>query len=192
MAELSIKPMTLDEFVRWDDGTETHYELIGGFPVAMAPPAEVHRVLAVRLVTRIDGALAARRPCNAQIEAGVIRPDRADTYFEADIAASCAAIEPGRQAIKDPFLIVEILSPSTDRHDRRVKLPVYRQIETVQEILLVASDERYAELHRRAGMQWITEILRGGESVLALASVGIEIPLAELYDGIGLGEDGES
>jgi hypothetical protein len=41
-------------------------------------------------------------------------------------------------------------------------------------------------------MQWITEILRGGESVLALASVGIEIPLAELYDGIGLGEDGES
>jgi Uma2 family endonuclease len=158
----------------------------------MAPPAEVHRVLAVRLVTRIDGALAARRPCNAQIEAGVIRPDRADTYFEADIAASCAAIEPGRQAIKDPFLIVEILSPSTDRHDRRVKLPVYRQIETVQEILLVASDERYAELHRRAGMQWITEILRGGESVLALASVGIEIPLAELYDGIGLGEDGES
>jgi Uma2 family endonuclease len=192
MAELAIKPMTLDEFVRWDDGTETHYELIGGFPVAMAPPAEVHRVLAVRLVTRIDGALAARRPCNAQIEAGVIRPDRADTYFEADIAASCAAIEPGRQAIKDPFLIVEILSPSTDRHDRRVKLPVYRQIETVQEILLVASDERYAELHRRAGMQWITEILRGGESVLALASVGIEIPLAELYDGIGLGEDGES
>jgi Uma2 family endonuclease len=192
MAELAIKPMTLDEFVRWDDGTETHYELIGGFPVAMAPPAEVHRVLVVRLVTRIDGALAARRPCNAQIEAGVIRPDRADTYFEADIAASCAAIEPGRQAIKDPFLIVEILSPSTDRHDRRVKLPVYRQIETVQEILLVASDERYAELHRRAGMQWITEILRGGESVLALASVGIEIPLAELYDGIGLGEDGES
>jgi Uma2 family endonuclease len=192
MAELAIKPMTLDEFVRWDDGTETHYELIGGFPVAMAPPAEVRRVLAVRLVTRIDGALAARRPCNAQIEAGVIRPDRADTYFEADIAASCAAIEPGRQAIKDPFLIVEILSPSTDRHDRRVKLPVYRQIETVQEILLVASDERYAELHRRAGMQWITEILRGGESVFALASVGIEIPLAELYDRVGLGEDGES
>jgi oligopeptide/dipeptide ABC transporter ATP-binding protein len=30
----------LDEFLRWDDGTETHYELIGGFPMAMAPPAE--------------------------------------------------------------------------------------------------------------------------------------------------------
>jgi Uma2 family endonuclease len=192
MAELAMKPMTLDEFLRWDDGTETHYELIAGFPVAMAPPAEVHRVLAIRLGSRIDAALSRRRPCNAQLEAGVIRPDRADTYFEADIAATCAAIEPGRQTIKDPFPIIEILSPSTERHDRRVKLPVYRQIETVQEILLVASDDRYAELHRRAGMQWILEILRGGEGVLALASVDIEIPLAELYDGIGLGEHGES
>jgi Uma2 family endonuclease len=189
MAELAIKPMTLDEFLRWDDGTETHYELIGGFPVAMAPPAEVHRVLAVRLVSRIDGALSARRPCNAQVEAGVIRPDRADAYFEADIAASCAPIEVGRQAISDPFLIIEILSPSTERHDRRVKLPAYRQIEAVQEILLVASDDIYAEVHRRAaGAQWLTEILRGGEAELSLATVPIEIRLSDLYEGIALEE----
>ncbi|HKM71331.1 MAG TPA: Uma2 family endonuclease [Stellaceae bacterium] len=188
MAELAIKPMTLDEFLRWDDGTETHYELIGGSPVAMTPPAEAHRILAVRLVTRIDAALAGQRPCNAQVEAGVVRPDRADTYFEADIAATCEGNEPGRQAIKDPFLIVEILSPSTERHDRRVKLPVYRQISTVQEIVLIASDGPYAGTHRRAGGQWITEILRGGESVLALTSVGIEIPMSDLYEGIALAD----
>lgn len=184
MAELAINPMTLDEFLRWDDGTETHYELIGGFPVAMAPPAEVHRVLAMRLGSRIDAALSSRRPCNAQIEAGIIRPDRADAYFEADIAASCAAIEIGRQAMRDPFLIIEILSPSTERHDRRVKLPAYRQIESVQEIVLIASDGIYAELHRRSRAQWITEILRGDESTLALASVGIEIAMSDLYEGI--------
>ena len=91
----------------------------------------------------------------------MIRPDRADTYFEADIAATCERHEFGQQALEEPFLIVEILSPSTERHDRRVKLPVYRQIDTVQEILLIDSDGIYAELHRRAGTQWITEILRG-------------------------------
>ena len=170
----------------WDDGTETHYELIGGFPVAMAPAAEAHRILAMRLGARIDAALSDRRPCNAQIEAGVVRPDRADTYFEADIAATCAANEPGRQAIKDPFLIVEIPSPSTERHDRRVKLPAYRQIETVQEIALVASDDVYAEVHRRAGQQWITEILRGAEAALSLASVPLDIRLSNLYEGIAL------
>lgn len=186
MAELAAKPMTLAEFLRWDDGTDTHYELIGGFPVAMAPPAEAHRILSLRLGARIDAALSRRRPCNAQLEAGVLRPDRADTYFEADIAATCERNELGRQAIKDPFLIVEILSPGTERHDRRVKLPAYRQIESVKEILLIASDGVYAELHRRAGAQWIIEILRGREAALALSSVGVEILLAELYEGIAL------
>lgn len=178
--------MTLDEFYRWDDGTETHYELINGFPVAMAPPAEAHRMLALRLGSRIDGALSSRRPCNAQLEAGVIRDDAADTYFEADVAATCEPNEFGRQAIKAPFLIVEILSPSTERHDRRVKLPAYRQIETVQEVALIAPDAFYAELHWRVGAQWITEILRGPDAVLALRSVPIDIPFAELYDGIAL------
>jgi len=188
MAEVAIKPMTLDEFLQWDDGTETHYELIGGFAVAMAPPAEVHRILAMRLGSRIDAALSNRRPCNAQAESGVIRPDRADTYFVADIAATCAPIEPRRQAIKDPFLVVEILSPGTERHDRRTKLPVYRQIPTVQEILFIDSDGIYAELHRRSGAQWITEILRGAEARLALASVGIDIPLSDLYEGIAVAD----
>jgi Uma2 family endonuclease len=188
MAEFAMKPMTLDEFLRWDDGTATHYELIGGFPVAMAPPAAAHRMLAVRLVSQIDTVLSQRRPCNAQIEAGIIRTDRADTYFEADIAATCERHEFGQQALKEPFLIVEIPSPSTERRDRRMKLPIYRQIETVQEILLIASDGLYAELHRRSGAQWVTEILRGADARLSLASVGVEIPLAELYEGIALAD----
>jgi Uma2 family endonuclease len=188
MAEPAIRAMTLDEFLRWDDGTDRRYELIGGFPVAMAPPAEAHGMLALRLGARLDAALAPRRPCRALVEAGVIRADRADTFFVADIAATCAPTEPGRQAIKDPFLIVEILSPSTERHDRRLKLPAYRQIASVEEIVLIASDGIYAELHRRSGGQWITEILRGETAILALESVPVEIPLNELYEGIALAE----
>ena len=51
MAEPGIRPMTLEEFLRWDDETDTRYELIDGFPIAMAPPAEAHRILALRLVS---------------------------------------------------------------------------------------------------------------------------------------------
>lgn len=125
---------------------------------------------------------------NAQGDAGVIRPERADTYFEADIAATCERHEFGQQALRQPFLIVEILSASTERHDRRVKLPVYRQIQTVQEIALIASDEIYAEVHWRAGPQWITEILRSGHSVLSLTSIPIEIRLSDLCEGIALAD----
>jgi Uma2 family endonuclease len=41
MADPATKRMTLDEFFWWDDGTETRYELIDGFPAAMAPPAGI-------------------------------------------------------------------------------------------------------------------------------------------------------
>ena len=58
----------------------------------------------------------------------------------------------------------------------------------MQEILFIASDGLYAELHRRSGAQWITEILRGADARLVLTSVGIEISLAELYEGIALAD----
>lgn len=186
MSELAAKRMSLDEFLRWDDGTDRRYELIDGWPLAMAPPAEAHRIWAMRLGSRIDAALQKRRPCNAQIDAGVLHPSRRDSYYVADIAVTCTPNEPGRQAVIDPILLVEILSPSTERHDRRIKLPVYRQIESVQEILLMDSDGHYAELHRRENDRWSVELLRGASATLSLASVGLGTMLADLYEGIAV------
>jgi Uma2 family endonuclease len=186
LAEPAIRRMTLDEFLRWDDGTDTRYELIDGLPVAMAPPAEAHRILAVRLVSRIDAALASRRPCNAQIEPGVVRPDRADSYFVPDIAVTCQPNESGRQAMVKPILIVEILSPSTERSDRRLKLPAYRDIESVREILLIDADSHHAELYRRENNHWGIELARGAEAILFLSSIDLRISMSELYEGIAI------
>ena len=189
MSERAIRPMSVAEFLRWEDGTDARYELVGGFPVAMAPPAEAHRILATRLASRIDGALARRRPCNAQIEAGVMRPDRADSYYIADIAATCTPNERGRQAIKEPILIVEILSPGTERHDRLTKVPVYRGIDSVEEILLIDSESIYAEVLRREGDRWITVLVRGPDAVLGLSCVDLSVATTELYDGIETAAD---
>jgi Uma2 family endonuclease len=156
MAEPAIRHMTLEEFLRWDDGTDTRYELIDGFPVAMAPPAEAHRILAVRLVSRIDAALAGRRPCN------------------------------GRQAMVDPILIVEILSPSTERTDRRLKLPAYQIMESVREIMLTDADSHHAELYRRQNDHWGIQLVRGAGATLFLASVELRISMSELYEGIAI------
>jgi Uma2 family endonuclease len=186
MAEPAIGRMTLEEFLRWDDGTDTHYELIDGFPVAMAPPAEAHRILAVRLVSRIDAALAGRRPCNAQIEPGVVRPDRADSYYVPDIAVTCEPNEPGRQAMVDPILIVEILSPSTERTDRRLKLPIYQAMESVREIMLIDADSHHAELYRRENDRWGIQLVRGTEASLVLTTVDLRISMSELYEGLAI------
>jgi Uma2 family endonuclease len=186
MAEPAIRHMTLQKFLRWDDGTDTRYELIDGFPVAMAPPAEAHRILALQLGSRIDAALAGRRPCNAQIEPGVVRPDRADSYYVPDIAVTCEPNEPGRQAMVDPILIVEILSPSTERTDRRLKLPAYQIMDSVREIVLIDADSHHAELYRRENDHWGIQLVRGAEASLFLTTVDLRISMSELYEGIAI------
>jgi Uma2 family endonuclease len=186
MSELAEKRMSLDEFLGWDDGTDTRYELIDGVPVAVAPPAEAHRILAMRLGSRINAALQDRRPCKVQIDAAVLRPDRADSYYVPDIAVTCRANAPDRQAIVDPVLIVEILSPSTERHDRRVKLPIYRQMASIGEILLIDADGHYGELHRRDNDSWVVGLVCGADATLFLASVGLRLAMSELYEGIAI------
>ena len=186
MSEAAVKRMTLAEFLRWEDGTDTRYELLGGCPVAMAPPAIAHGILALRLGARIDAALRSRSPCFGQSEAGIARPDRNDTCYIADLAVTCTPPERGQQLLQDPLLIVEILSPGTALYDRQTKVSDYRRMPSVQEILLIDSASIFAEVLRREGDRWITEIVRGPQATLSLASIGLTAAISDLYEGIEL------
>jgi Uma2 family endonuclease len=88
--------------------------------------------------------------------------------------------------------VVEVLSPGTERHDRRTKVPAYREIASLNEILLIDSEAAYAEVLRRDGDRWTVELLRGREAILHLTSVELRVSMAELYDGIELEADGAS
>jgi len=189
MSEPAIRRMTLEEFLRWEDGTDTRYELIDGFPVAMAPPARAHGILCARLAGEFNAALRSRRPCTTQTEAGIARPDLSDSCYIADLAVTCRPYQRGEQLVEDPILIVEVLSPGTERHDRRAKVPAYREIESVQEILLIDSETAYAEIFRRRGTAWFSEIVRGREAELHLASIELHLAMSELYEGIDLQSD---
>jgi len=126
---------------------------------------------------------------HGEAEPGIIRPDRDDTYYVADLAVTCSPYQRGEQLVKEPILIVEILSPATERHDRRTKLPAYRAIESVNEILLIDSESIYAEILRREGDRWITELVQGRDATLRLPSVDLRIAMAELYEGIEIDAD---
>jgi len=188
MAEPAAKRMTLDEFLAWDDGTDTRYELWGGIVTAMAPPMPLHGRLVSRLITALSNALRGRAPCDVYSEAGVVRPDRNDTFYVADIAVSCETLSANDRLLRGPILIVEVLSPSTSSSDRQLKLADYRNIPSVREILLIDSQSMFAEVHRRDGDHWIMEILRGRDATLALNSVPATISMSELYNGIPLPE----
>lgn len=78
------------------------------------------------------------------------------------------------------FLIVEVLSPSTERTDQREKRLNYQTVPAVREILLVAQDRRWIELYRRDRDGWSVEQI-SDEGTFDLASVGLTLSLDDLY-----------
>jgi Uma2 family endonuclease len=172
--------LSLAEFLDWDDGTDTRYELIDGQVVAMAPPSPRHSVLTGRLARLIGAGL--RPPCEVFVEAGIVTPDRPDTYLQADLAVSCRPPGQHERDVAEPVLVVEVESPATVRHDRGLKVDRHRELPSVREILLVASQERRVQLWRREGERWSVEDVIG-DATLRLESCGLAIPLADLYAG---------
>lgn len=178
------KLLTIDQFLNWNDGTDRRYELVEGRVVAMAPCSQSHSQIATNLAFEIRRRL--RPPCRVLGEAAVERLDRNDRFYEADVAVTCTPHRPDQRSTPEPVLIAEILSESTAQHDRGTKVPDYQEIPSVQEILLVDSRRRRVQLWRRDGTRWWVEDFSSDDAILPLTSIGAEIPLGALYEGLSL------
>jgi Uma2 family endonuclease len=188
MSMPALKPLLIDEFLDWDSGDDRLYELLDGVLVAMAAPSRAHRIIAVNFGRRLAEALDERPPCSAEAEAP-IAVDRDDTCHIADLAVTCDPHEPGQQLTPAPLVIIEILSPSMENKDRKVKLPDYRAIPSVREIVLVDSQQLYCEVHRRLdGGRWLTDLLRQDGAHLRLESIGFDQPLSAIYANVSFKE----
>ncbi|MGH6900471.1 MAG: Uma2 family endonuclease [Geminicoccaceae bacterium] len=183
MAEPAEKRWTVEEFLAWDDGTDRRYELIRGEIVEIALQPEAHGATMGSLGALLHDGL--ERPCRALIRGGVLPPDREDTYYQADLLVTCAPPERGRQYPPAPVLIAEVVSESTAILDHGRKLDDYRQLSSVKEILLVASEERRVQHWRRDGARWVVDDLIG-DADLRLATVADAIPLGTIYEGSGV------
>jgi Uma2 family endonuclease len=170
--------MTLPEFLEWDDGTDRRYELLDGMAVMMAPTPEAHGELTAGLAMQLGSRV--KRPCRVISEAGIVIPERADTYYIADLAVTCAPREPGRRMVVEPVLVVEIRSPARDDVNQWRKVADYRTLPSVQEILVVFSDERRVEVQRRTPDGWRVEDLIG-QAEIALSRCDAPVPLDAVY-----------
>ena len=184
--------MTVEQFLDWDSGDDRRYELVNGIPVAMASPSWAHQIIAANFTRRFSEALDERPPCHALVEAPIGLADRDDICHVADIAVVCKPHERGQKSPPEPVLVVEILSPSTENHDRRVKVPDYRAIPTVQEIVLVDQNHYYCEVHRRQeDGRWLTDLVRFPDARLRLESIGLDQPLAAFYANVEMDDSDE-
>jgi Uma2 family endonuclease len=84
-----------------------------------------------------------------------------------------------------------VLSPSTAKYDRGLKSQEYRKIDSLQEYALASQDEPRVEVFRRqAGSQWLPSQFAGLESACRLESVGVAIPLTEIYSKVEFPAEG--
>jgi Uma2 family endonuclease len=86
--------------------------------------------------------------------------------------------------VLNPILIVEVLSPSTADYDRQNKFRIYRSIPSFSEYLLVEQDEPFIERYSKQTQGWLLSEFNGLEVSISLESVGIELPMAEIYRGV--------
>jgi Uma2 family endonuclease len=175
MAEPAEKLTTVDEFLRWDDGTDTRYELIDGRIVAMAPPGGRHGTIVVNTGTIVNTRLRSRPPCRAQAEAGVRVSE--NRWWQADLAVTCG---PPESEVVDPRLIIEVLSLSTRSRDLADKLPDYKDLPSVTEIWLIDSERRWAQIWWREPDGWHGRDHVGGGTFRSLVLEG-DVALDEIY-----------
>lgn len=176
--------MTVDEFVTWDDGSDTRYELIEGLVVAMAPPADRHGTIAINAGAEIRLRLGSRPPCRPVSEAGIRVGDQ--NYYVADVAVTCS--DPSASvAVLEPFLIVEVLSPSNERTEMNIKVQAYITMPHVMEVWVVDSRKRWFQLWQRGGPDsWIVGLPLTGDASFDSPTLADRISLESLYRNTGL------
>ena len=173
---------TLAEFLAWAPPDDRRYELIDGRITAMNPLSWTHSVLLIALGAELRARLPSRPDCSIGGEAGVILPFSDYDYYQADIVIRCRGKEHQQKDEPVPVVIVEILSPSTDDHERAEKLPNYQNIPSVREIVLLHQTRAFAEVYRRGpDSYWRIDFVRG---LIQELSLRIAIPLADIYRGL--------
>jgi Uma2 family endonuclease len=111
-----------------------------------------------------------------------------DAYFYPDVAVTCSESDESSAredatVFREPRVIFEVLSDSTEAFDRGLEFEAYRQIPTLREYVLVSSRAQHVEAHRREpDGSWSAS--KVGDGTLRIESSGIAIPLGDLYDDV--------
>ncbi len=177
------KPMTVDQFLAWEERQEQRYEFDGFQPLAMAGGTAAHAAIQRNVIIAL-GVRLRGRPCQPygselKIEvAGRIR------YPEAFVV--CTPVPPRSKVVTDPVVVFEVLSDGTANDDLVVKNAEYRATPSIQRYVILQQTHAGAIVFARKGEDWITELLSGDEAMLRMPEVGIEVPLAELYADLDL------
>ncbi|TCJ13069.1 Uma2 family endonuclease [Rubrobacter taiwanensis] len=178
------RPLSVEEYLALEESASVRHEYVAGETYALAGATDRHNRISLNIASRL---LAAARgtPCRVYMSDMKLRASESVFYYP-DVMVVCGPPEPGNPDFqRDPCLVVEVLSPSTEQIDRREKLLVYENIPSVGAYLVVSQDIRRVERHFRGedGLWRKADLVDVGRFPVPCPP-DTELTLDEVYEGL--------
>ena len=187
MGELNLRCLSADEFFEWQAKQDRLYELVDGVPVLplkmMTGASQAHDRVVVNIIASLHRQLRGTgcRPTTddlaVRIPSGNIRrPDVTVEYGESG---------PREMVVREPRVVVEVLSPSTMSFDRFRKVEEYKLVHTLVHIPLVDTEQpRITVLGRSEGGNWNVSESAGLDATIDLSEISASLSLTDIYEGV--------
>lgn len=186
MAHTKHQEMTADEFLIWCLDQEERHELVDGFPVplrAMSGASTAHDTIVVNIIGHLF----------QQLRGTNCRPTTPDTALRTsikrvrrpDVTIECAPPDAKSYESRNPVAVFEVLSPTTKKNDRNVKLQEYMRHPSLRTIVHIDPDLMDVLVYMRgADGQWDTERLEQSDATVKVADTPVALALSAIYDGV--------
>jgi Uma2 family endonuclease len=175
-------PWTVNDFLEWEAQQPERYEFIDGMILGMVGGSAAHTIikgnLFASLAARLRGGACRALPEGLKVVTPI------NVHYP-DIAVICTAIQPADDQIREPVVIIEVLSRTTGDRDRGAKWVGYRELPSLQHYVLVTQQHRFVEVYSREGAGWGLILYAPPLPSVPLPAIGVELPLDEIYDGSG-------
>ncbi len=170
--------LSVDEYLAGELESQVRHEYVGGEAYAMVGASDRHGLITLNLA----GLLSQRLPERCQVFSSDmkvrIQTAERDIFYYPDVLVSCDPRDREPYFRQYPRLVAEVLSPHTARLDRFEKFLFYRQLDSLQEYLLVSQDYRQVEVFRRCD-QWRGDPYTSGG--VPLRSIDLAVTIDDLY-----------
>lgn len=178
---------TLEEYFALEKVGDARYEYWDGEIVCMSGGSRQHLMIGYNiqstLVRRLD-----ESTCRAFSGEIPIKTPQLPPYRYPDVSVICGEIKfeniNGIDTATNPVILVEVLSPGTERGDRKEKRLAYQALPSVQEYLLISQDKMHVVRFSRRGKFWHSQDFDGLNDVVELTSINTQLTLAEIYRAI--------
>ncbi|MDE2262599.1 MAG: Uma2 family endonuclease [Gammaproteobacteria bacterium] len=176
---------TVEEYLALEERSSDQYEYAAGQIYAMSAPLQRHKLIAGNLFAAVHAHLRGK-PCRPYYEKTRvnIKAQGADYFYYPDLVVACGQTLDDEGQFVDEFrVVIEVMSRTTERIDRREKAFTYRELPSMEEIVLVSQKSALVTLYRRTD-DWTPLVLASLEQALELKSIDLVLPLQRIYEGL--------